>query len=114
MTQVQHDRPGEALAAFDKAFAINDRLPRAWNGRGVALERLGRHDEALEAWKHAVSLDPQQFEALLNLGTIALERGNVGLGQQALRQFVATAPPGLFAEDLRRARRMLAESGAGS
>ena len=114
LTQVQHDRPGEALAAFDKAFALNDRLPRAWNGRGVALERLGRHDEALEAWKRAVSLDSQQFEALLNLGTIALERGNVGLGREALRQFLATAPPGLFAEDLRRARRMLAESGAGS
>jgi choline-sulfatase len=114
LTQVQHDRPGEALAAFDKAFAINDRLPRAWNGRGVALERLGRHDEALDAWKRAVSLDSQQFEALLNLGTIALERGNVGLGREALRQFLATAPPGLFAEDLRRARRMLAESGAGS
>ncbi|HYK42082.1 MAG TPA: sulfatase-like hydrolase/transferase [Thermoanaerobaculia bacterium] len=114
LTEVQRGRPEEAIAAFDKAFAINDRLPRAWNGRGVALERLGRHDEALEAWKHAVSLDSQQFEALLNLGTIALERGNVGLGQQALRQFVATAPPGLFAEDLRRARRMLAESGAGS
>jgi len=114
LTQVQHDRPGEALAAFDRAFALNDRLPRAWNGRGVALERLGRHEEALESWKRAVSLDPQQFEALLNLGTIALERGDVGLGREALRQFLATAPPGLFAEDLRRARRMLAESEARS
>jgi arylsulfatase A-like enzyme/Flp pilus assembly protein TadD len=114
LTQVQHDRPGEALAAFDKAFAINERLPRAWNGRGVALERLGRHDEALEAWKHAVALDSQQFDALLNLGTIALERGNMTLAREALRQFVATAPPGLFAEDLRRARKLLAEAGAGS
>jgi tetratricopeptide (TPR) repeat protein len=80
----------------------------------VALERLGRHDEALEAWKHAVALDSQQFDALLNLGTIALERGNMTLAREALRQFVATAPPGLFAEDLRRARKLLAEAGAGS
>jgi arylsulfatase A-like enzyme/Flp pilus assembly protein TadD len=114
LTDVQHDRAADALAAFDKAFAINDRLPRAWNGRGVALEQLGRHDEALEAWKRAVTLDPQQFDALLNLGTVALERGNFALGKEALRQFLASAPPGLFADDLRRARRLLAEAGKGS
>lgn len=114
LTDVQHDRPADALGAFDQAFALNDRLPRAWNGRGVALERLGRHEEALESWKRAVALDPEQFEALLNLGTVALERGNAPLGRDALRRFVATAPPGLFAQDLRRARRLLDESRSGS
>jgi len=108
LTYVQHDRPAEAVAAFQKAFAINERLPRAWNGLGVALERLGRHAEALDCWKRAVALDPQQFEAMLNLGVVALEQGETALGRESLARFVATAPAGLFAADIGRARKLLA------
>jgi superkiller protein 3 len=114
LTYVQHDRPAEAVAAFRKAFAINDRLPRAWNGLGAALERQGKHAEALDCWKRALALDPQQYDAMLNLGVVALEQGDIALGREALARFVATAPPGLFAADIGRARRLLGASGAGS
>jgi arylsulfatase A-like enzyme/tetratricopeptide (TPR) repeat protein len=114
LTLVQHGRPQEAVAAFEKAFSLNDRLPRAWNGLGVAQEQLGRHREALDSWQRAVRLDPAQFEALLNLGTVALQQGDRQLGRKALERFVATAPPGLFAQDIRRARTLLAAPGAGS
>ena len=107
LTHVHEKHPEQALEAFEKAFAINDRLPRAWNGRGAALEELGRHAEAIESWKKALALDPQQFEALLNLGSVALERGQPDLGREALTRFIATAPPALFAEDIQRARRLL-------
>ena len=107
LTRVHANRPQEALAAFDRAFALNERLPRAWNGRGAALEELGRHGEALEAWKRALELDPRQFEALLNIGVVALEQGQRDLGRRALERFAATAPPALFAADIERARRLL-------
>jgi arylsulfatase A-like enzyme/Flp pilus assembly protein TadD len=107
LTHVHANRPEEALRAFDQAFAVNDRLPRGWNGRGAALEQMGRHAEAIESWKRAVELDPQQFEALLNLGTVAMEHGDRELARQALAQFAATAPPALFAADIARARRLL-------
>jgi tetratricopeptide (TPR) repeat protein len=110
LTHVQHGHSQEAVAAFEKAFAVNDRLPRAWNGLGVAQEQLGRHREALDSWQRAVALDPQQFEALLNLGTVALEQGERALGRRALEQFIATAPAGLFAEDIRRARKLLSST----
>jgi arylsulfatase A-like enzyme/Flp pilus assembly protein TadD len=112
LTYVQHDRPAEAVSAFQKAFAINDRLPRAWNGLGAALERLGRHAEALDCWQRAIALDPQQFEAMLNLGVVALEQGDAALGRQALARFVSTAPAGLFAADIGRARKLLAGKAA--
>jgi arylsulfatase A-like enzyme/Flp pilus assembly protein TadD len=112
LTYVQHDSPAEAVAAFQKAFAINDRLPRAWNGLGAALERLGRHAEALDCWQRAIALDPEQFEAMLNLGVVALEQGDAALGRQALARFVSTAPAGLFAADIGRARRLLAGKAA--
>jgi tetratricopeptide (TPR) repeat protein len=108
LTYVQHDRPAEAIPAFQQAIAINDRLPRAWNGIGAALERLGRHKDALDCWQRAIALDPQQFDALLNLGVVALEQGDAALGRRALERFVKTAPPGLFAADIARARKLLA------
>ena len=111
LTRVHDNRPREALAAFDRAFALNERLPRAWNGRGAALEELGRHGEALESWKRALELDPRQFEALLNIGVVAMEQGNRDLGRAALERFAATAPPALFAADIERARRLLRSSG---
>jgi tetratricopeptide (TPR) repeat protein len=107
LTRVHANRPQDALGAFDRAFALNERLPRAWNGRGAALEQLGRHGEALESWKRALELDPQQFEALLNIGIVAMEQGNRDLGREALTRFAATAPPALFAADIERARRLL-------
>jgi len=113
LTRVHADRPQEALAAFDRAFALNERLPRAWNGRGAALEELGRHGEALESWKRALELDPRQFEALLNIGVVAMEQGNRDLGREALARFAATAPPALFAADIERARRLLRKAAAG-
>jgi arylsulfatase A-like enzyme/Flp pilus assembly protein TadD len=110
LTRLHGNRPEAALAAFDKAFAVNDRLPRAWNGRGAALESLGRHAEALDAWKKATALDPQQFEAMLNIGVVALEQGQRDLARRALSRFLANAPAALFAEDLARARRLLREA----
>jgi len=109
LTHVHARRPKEALPAFDQAFALNDRLPRAWNGRGAALEQMGRHGEAIEAWKRAIELDSHQFEALWNLGTVAMEQGDRDLARRALSQFAATAPPALFGADIERARRLLNE-----
>jgi arylsulfatase A-like enzyme/Flp pilus assembly protein TadD len=107
LTRVHANRPQEALAAFDRAFALNERLPRAWNGRGAAFEELGRHAEALESWKRALELDPRQFEALLNIGIVAMEQGNRDLAREALTRFAATAPPALFSADIERARQLL-------
>ena len=112
LTYVQHDRPDEAIAAFQKAIALNERLPRAWNGIGAALERLGRHAEALDCWQRAIARDPQQFDAILTLGVVALEQGDAALGRRALERFIKTAPPGLFAADIARARKLLAGKAA--
>jgi superkiller protein 3 len=109
ITQLHQGKLSEALASFDAAFAINDRLPRAWNGRGVALKESGRPEEAIQAWKRAVELDPEQFDALFNLGVVALERRDKDLARSSLSQFVDRAPPARFGPDIARARGMLAQ-----
>lgn len=112
ITQLHQGKWKEALASFDAAFAINDRLPRAWNGRGVALKESGRPEEAIQAWKRAVELDPEQFDALFNLGVVALERRDTDLARSSLSQFVDRAPPARFGPDIARARVLLARLAA--
>src|SRR5207249_4050425 len=98
-----------ALEAFDRAFTINDRLPRAWNGRGVALEEAGRHEEAIQAWKRAVELDSGQLDALFNIGVVAGQRGDRPTARWALERFLARAPAATSRADVVRARKMLAQ-----
>ncbi|MFN2634817.1 MAG: sulfatase-like hydrolase/transferase [Thermoanaerobaculia bacterium] len=98
-----------ALRAFDKAFALNERLPRAWNGRGVVLEELGRHAEAVAAWKRAVDLDPGQLDALFNIGIVSARQGDSATARVALEQFVARVPASRAPSDVARARQILSK-----
>lgn len=50
-----------ALAAYDRALALEERAGTAHFGRGTVLARLGRGDEAVAAWKRALELDPANF-----------------------------------------------------
>ncbi len=47
----------EALMALDRALAIDPTIGRAWYLRGLALSRLGRQQEALEAYQKATVLN---------------------------------------------------------
>ena len=50
-----------ALAAYERALGLDDGRWSAHFGRGTALARLGRADEAVAAWKRALVLDPSNF-----------------------------------------------------
>ncbi len=100
-----------ALERLNRALAINEKLPRSLNTKGVAQMELGDPAGAMSSWSRAAELDPHQYDALLNLGIVAAERGEMNVARDALRRFVTTAPPSLYAKDLQRARRMLKEMG---
>jgi tetratricopeptide (TPR) repeat protein len=48
----------EALAAFNKATAINPSDAELYNWKGVVLQRLSRHQEAIEAFSRAIQINP--------------------------------------------------------
>jgi tetratricopeptide (TPR) repeat protein len=102
------DRPAAARDHLRRALALNEALPISWNTLGVALYRLQDPPGAVAAWRRAVALDPQQYDALYNLGLVAAESGRGGEARQALERFVATAPPARFAAEIARARQLLA------
>jgi len=56
------ERPADALKAFERALELMPREPASWYGKGVALEKLGRTDEALECYRTAVREDEPDGE----------------------------------------------------
>ncbi len=52
-------RYAEALAAVDRALALDELSKEAWYAKGTYLGMLGRYDEALEEFEHALGLDEQ-------------------------------------------------------
>jgi Flp pilus assembly protein TadD len=105
------ENPREARAQLEQALALNRRLPSAWNTLGVALYGLEGPQAAIDAWRQAVALDATQYEALLNIGLVSAQTGRRDQARQALRRFIATAPPQRFAPDLQKARQILQEIG---
>jgi tetratricopeptide (TPR) repeat protein len=54
-------READASLRLDPAYAP------AWRARGLSLEMLGRHDEAVESYKRALLIDPTYDDAAHNL-----------------------------------------------
>lgn len=70
----------KAIAAYNKALAMNPRLAEAYNNRGVAEEEAGKWDAALADYKHALSLgDGLASKNVENLQA-AMESGGGGGG----------------------------------
>lgn len=74
----------EASKALDEALGLRP-VPvssEAWINQGIVLEKLGRHEEALESFTKATELKPDYFEACFYRG-IALGR-DLGRYEEAL------------------------------
>jgi Flp pilus assembly protein TadD len=61
----------EALFRFERARAIAPDDARMLNNLAVALEALGRYDDALATYKKAVSLDPKDTTVKRNYARFA-------------------------------------------
>jgi tetratricopeptide (TPR) repeat protein len=109
---LHREQPAEARRELELAVGIDPRLAVAWNGLGVARFRLEGPGAALAAWHKAVELDPDYFDALLNIGMVSAAVGQKTEARQALQRFVAKAPPTRFGADLLKARSLLRELGS--
>jgi Flp pilus assembly protein TadD len=72
-TYKEADKFEDVLREADAAIAIDPSLAEAHNLRGIALEALGREDEAIKAYKQAISLDPEFREAKNNLSDLGID-----------------------------------------
>ena len=61
-----------------------DRVPLAYNNRGVAFRAMGRYDLAMEDYNRTLSLVPRSFRAYTNRGIVYAETGQL---QRAIEDF---------------------------
>ena len=60
----------EAIATYDKFLALEPGLAEIHNNRGIVLERLGRHANALDGYDRALSLAPNSEMRTRTAGTM--------------------------------------------
>lgn len=75
----------EALSAYNQAEQISSRPSAIYNGRGIALTRLGQHGAALEAFNQAIARDDESIFHN-NLGNLYLMQGDGDI-EKALAEY---------------------------
>lgn len=82
----------EALGLYDEAHARFPDDPGPAHKRGVVLVRLGRRDEAREAFIDALELNREYAPSLTNLGNLELEQNHVEQAILYYKQAIAAQP----------------------
>lgn len=103
------DRADEARQNLEKALRLGKRHTRAWNALGVAWMQLGNPAKAIEAWEKCLEMNPEQYDALYNVGRVAGQMHEWKKARLALERFVATAPPKQYGRDIAEVRAVLAD-----
>jgi len=105
--KLQRNDVAGAEASLTRALEIDPALPGAYTALGVVLKRTNRPDEAITAWEQAVTLDPRELDALYNLAFAMAEAGRMAAARFYGEEYIATAPPALFAADIARIRQLI-------
>jgi tetratricopeptide (TPR) repeat protein len=73
---LERNRPDVALALANDALKVREAQPLAWEVKAQALERTGRLDDAIAAYRQAVALAPDDIETQVWLGWALARRGD--------------------------------------
>lgn len=108
-TTLADQRPAAALGHFEETLALDASLGDAWLGRGLALEALRRHDEALAAFQAAAATEPLRSPARSYLARAWAAGHDAGRARKELGRAIELDPndptPWLVSGLLRREQR---------
>jgi arylsulfatase A-like enzyme/Tfp pilus assembly protein PilF len=105
---LEKEQYDQARAFFVRALDSDPSSAQAHNGLGVVELKAGNRKGAIEHWKRAVAADPTNFYALFNVAMELVNDGQRDAARPYLERFARTAPPALYAADIRRVQAMLA------
>jgi tetratricopeptide (TPR) repeat protein len=97
---LEDGRHGDALDAFQRAERIDPTDARAPHGQGEVYEKLLFHEQAIEAYRRALALDPSFSESAKNLVKLHYEAGDQDAALQLLADLERRRPndPFVWAE----------------
>ncbi len=82
----------EAVAAYDKAVALDPGYDEAWRNRGLTLSLLGRSNESEDSFSHALSLSPEDVSIYYYQALARNETGNRAGALESLERAVSLSP----------------------
>ena len=85
-------RPADAIALLEPLVAVEHPDPDAVNALGIAYARANHPERAAAAFKRALDDNPDNVQALENIGTLEMQRGDLPAAQRALEQAAAIDP----------------------
>lgn len=84
-------RAEDAVAAGEAALRLKPHLP-LWASLGALYMALGRNDQATEALRRGVALNPRDVQALINLGEAERRKGRLEAAAEPLRRATELDP----------------------
>jgi arylsulfatase A-like enzyme/Flp pilus assembly protein TadD len=93
------DDISHSIDYFQKALAQDPAFALGWRGLGGSFWAAGRNDEAIEAWKKAVALDPEDGFSVVHLGNLYLQRGDKSHALQVLERYATTKGERITAQE---------------
>jgi Tfp pilus assembly protein PilF len=108
LSYVDAGRTSEAIAAYDRALAVDPLDARVLNNLGAVYNNLRRPESARPLLRRAVAREPRFLEAQMNLGVAEAMAGDLAGAERAFAAALSIQPDHAFArtalEDVRRAR----------
>jgi len=87
------DLPEKAIAAYDKALAINPDNADVLTDQGVMYRKVGKYDKAIQCFDKAVAVNPRHEIARFNKGIVLMHNLNDPKGAiQAWEELLAVNP----------------------
>ena len=89
---IRSGKTAQAIAILEDAVARAPADPRTRNLLGIALSRAGRHEEAIEQFRQALSRDPRLVAAVKNMAMDELQLGRDSDARGHFANALAMAP----------------------
>lgn len=88
----------KALARLDKATDLNDLDLYAWMTKGRVQMLLNKDDEALDSFKHALEIDPEQKQVAFAMSLLYQRQGRAEEAEAVLAAMKEKNPDDLFVQ----------------
>ena len=77
---------------YQKALSIDTNACEAYNNLGVALSKVGRFEQSIQACQDAIRINPDYFEAYYNQGVVLQDQGNFSQAIESYQEAIRINP----------------------